>query len=978
MKNEAEHSRSLADARLRVNELIRRAHAENSQSTPLLEETLKELGNLLDGWQGALNSHLEPGDHQALAEIVSEKQVAGPVEAALRESEALFEAFMNNSFAAAFMKDEEGRYVYINPTNQRLLGERAEEWHGKTDFDLFPTETAEELRLNDSIVMQSNKALEVMERIPLDDGMHQWLTFKFPFVNAAGQKFIGGLSIDITFRQQAQEAIQSGETRYRALFQQSQEGILLIDPQTRRILDANQALMNLLGYTIDEVRELTIYDVMAHPEESVNRNIDLMMEQRRLFLGERQYRKKDNSLINVVVNINRVSHGENEVLSMIARDITRRRRTEESLRESEERFRQLAENIKDVFFITDAQNSEMLYVSPAYTQVWGRTPESLYAMPGSWIVAIHPQDRQRVLKRLGKGLGIQGTGEEFRVVRPDSSIRWVQMRMFPIRNPAGEVYRFAGVAEDITERYQTEQALRESEEQYRIVAETATDAIITIDDQSTILYVNRAVENIFGYVVGELIGQKLMLLMPEYVRLLHEAGLAQYLTTKKRHISWRAIELPGLHRSGREIPLEISFSDFVKDGRHYFTGIVRDISERKATEERLQQMNLQLMQSQKLEAMGTLTGGVAHEFRNILTAISLNGGFLRKKLDELDERRRYVDRIAEATDRAKKLTGQLLAFSRNEMLSPVVINLNDLISHEADALLQSVGSHIRLDLSGLEPNIGHVKADKTQIQQVLLNLALNARDAMEGVRMPTLSIATSNVYLDSETIQRRGMNRSGHYVRLSVADNGVGMDAGTVSRIFEPFFTTKEVGKGTGLGLSMAYGIIKQSEGYIWAESEVGKGTTFEIYLPRIDAPVETVEAVPPESEVLVGRETILLVEDDPDVRVLIEEELREYGYQVFVARHGEEALQIARQYLGPINLMITDLKMPKMGGEELVERLKAIRPDTQVLFISGYPQESFKSEQMTHFMQKPFETPLPLKIREVLDSSPSSSRKRS
>ncbi|MGH9942239.1 MAG: PAS domain-containing hybrid sensor histidine kinase/response regulator [Pyrinomonadaceae bacterium] len=536
----------------------------------------------------------------------------------------------------------------------------------------------------------------------------------------------------------------------------------------------------------------------------------------------------------------------------------------------------------------------------------------------------------------------------------------------------GRVWSFR----DVSEQRRAEESLRRSEERYRALAETATDAIITINAAGQIAYVNEAARRVFGYEAEEMVGQRLHLLLPEYIRKAYDSALGDLDEVKRRFGPWAVTELPGLTRSGREIPLEISFSEFSKDGERFVTAIMRDISERKETEERLRQMNLQLLLSQKLEAVGTLTGGIAHEFRNILTAITMHTGFLRKKAGDNENLQRHVRGIAEAGQRARTITDQLLAFSRKEMRNPSVLDLNKEIRGVVRTVQPELpGVRVELDL---QSDLSRVLMDRSQLGQLLLNLIVNAREAMP--QSGTLIIQTDEIYVDEESAQRRGIVRPGYYVRVRLTDTGVGMDDETQKRIFEPFFTTKDVGQGTGLGLSMVYGIIKVSKGYVLVESTPGVGTTFEIFLPQVGASDtvakgarEQQRSSPTAESIPFGHATVLLVEDEQALRELIAEELHEAGYRVLNARHGEEGLQIAESYLGPIDLMISDLKMPEMGGEELAERLCAARPETKVLFISGFPQESFRggSGKLVHFLQKPFPVPLTEKLREILDQPP-------
>jgi two-component system, cell cycle sensor histidine kinase and response regulator CckA len=402
-------------------------------------------------------------------------------------------------------------------------------------------------------------------------------------------------------------------------------------------------------------------------------------------------------------------------------------------------------------------------------------------------------------------------------------------------------------------------------------------------------------------------------------------------------------------------------------------GVMLDITRRKQAEEALRLSEEQFRQSQKMEAIGRMAGGIAHDFNNLLTAIT---GYSELTLNgqTLDDRvRGNLEEIRKAVGRAAGLTQQLLAFSRRQVLRPVVLDLNTLLSNVHKMLRRLIGEDIEL-VTMLGRDLWRVKADPGQLEQVIMNLVVNARDAMPNGGK--LILSTENKELDEAYAQAHPPTRPGSYVMLNIQDNGVGMDLETLKRIFEPFFTTKEQGRGTGLGLSTVYGIVKQSEGYIWVYSEPGRGTSFEIYLPRIEGEVvPTLEVIPPPMELPHGSETILLVEDEEAVRNLARTILQEYGYTVLEAYHGAEALRVAIRHEGPIHLLLTDVVMPLMSGRQLADKLTALRSEMQVIYMSGYTDHTIADhgilEPGTIFLQKPFTLGLLVsKVREVLDGT--------
>ena len=396
----------------------------------------------------------------------------------------------------------------------------------------------------------------------------------------------------------------------------------------------------------------------------------------------------------------------------------------------------------------------------------------------------------------------------------------------------------------------------------------------------------------------------------------------------------------------------------------HFLAVQEDVTERKHLEK-------QLFQAQKMEAVGRLAGGVAHDFNNLLTAIFGYADLLAEDLAPDHAGRGDLNEIRTAATRASALTRQLLAFSRQQVLQPVVLNLNEVVEDLQKMLHRLLGEDVDLHAS-LAPDLGNVRADPGQMEQVIMNLAVNARDAMPtGGR---LTIETMNADLEEDYADAHPPVQPGPYVMLAVSDTGIGMDEATKARVFEPFFTTKEAGKGTGLGLATVYGIVKQSGGFIWLYSEPGQGAAFKIYLPRVDAPAEPVVKAPPVGATVAGTETVLIAEDDELLRPLARELLSKLGYKVLEARHAAEALAVASAYAGDIHLLVSDVVMPGGGGFRLAQELLSKRPAMRVLYMSGYTDEAVVRhgllERGLHYLQKPF-TPAVLarRIRDVLNA---------
>ncbi len=489
----------------------------------------------------------------------------------------------------------------------------------------------------------------------------------------------------------------------------------------------------------------------------------------------------------------------------------------------------------------------------------------------------------------------------------------------------------------------------------------AADPFLIADVRGTIVWVNQGFTRQNGYTREEALGKNPRIL---------KSGLtdpaiyaAMWSTVLSRRV-WRG-ELTNRRKDGSTYVSEVTIAPVI--GRSgdvtHLVGCLRDLTEQRRLE-------TQLRQSQKMEAIGQLAGGVAHDFNNLLMAISGYADLIVAGLGGSDPLRRHAEDVKRAADRAAALTHQLLAFSRKQVLQPKVINLNALVVDMEKMVRRLIGEDIRC-ATGLAPQLGSVRADPGQIEQVILNLAINARDAMPGGG--TLTIETANIELDEAYALDHPDSRAGPHVMLAVSDTGCGMDAETRAHVFEPFFTTKDQGKGTGLGLATVYGIVKQSGAHITFYSEPGHGTTFKIYLPRVDAPAEALEPARPPAAPPRGTETVLLVEDEELVRAPVGEMLRMSGYAVLEACNGSEALALCDLHGGPIHLVVTDMVMPGMSGVDLVRRLAPLRPETKVLYMSGYAEHAMLEGGVLNsgaaFVQKPVSLDLLLcKVREVLD----------
>jgi len=513
-------------------------------------------------------------------------------------------------------------------------------------------------------------------------------------------------------------------------------------------------------------------------------------------------------------------------------------------------------------------------------------------------------------------------------------------------------YYLVGLGIDITKR-------RRLEEAFRDLFFYAPIGMYIVQKRKFKL-VNPGFQKITGYSEEELQGQDCLMLSTSEFRdkiRLHAVEMLKGKTSTP--YEYQFLTKGGEIRWAMESVTTTSFN-----GRKASIGYFMDITERKLLEK-------QLTQAQRMEAVGILAGGIAHDFNNLLTAIMGYGELMKMDLEKNDPHYHYNDEIMKTANRGSTLTHQLLAFSRKQILQPNVLSINDLVKNLERLLNRLIGEDIEL-VTKIDPDLGAVRADKGQVEQIIMNLAVNARDAMpQGGK---LTIETANVFLDENYGRTHLDVPPGSYVMVAVSDNGVGMDVTTQAHIFEPFFTTKTMGQGTGLGLATVYGIVKQSGGHIWVYSEPGQGTTFKIYLPRVAETVSPIEPKTFAATQLRGSETIMVVEDDNTLREVIARGLKKFGYKVLAAANGGEALLLCEKRKGPIQLLLTDVVLPQMGGRELAERLVDLCPDLKVLYMSGYTENAIVHhgvlDENVGFLQKPFKVnAMVQKIREVLDS---------
>ncbi len=759
-------------------------------------------------------------------------------------------------------------------------------------------------------------------------------------------------------RAQWETELRASEARKSAILETALDAVITMDPEGR-ILEFNRAAEQMFGYERADVSGRTVADTIVPDSlrEAHHRGLArYLVTGENTVIGRRVEmtgRRADGSEFPVELAVTTVQLDRRRLFTAYLRDITARKHAEVALRKSEERFRALVENSSDGVWLVD-RSGVVQYSSASSERVLGWTAQQRHGRGAFEIV--HPEDTDRARDLFAQCLASAGVPvtTELRGLHQDGGWRLVEVvAANHLDDPA--VGAVVVNHRDVTLRRRAEDSVRAAAHQFRAVFDGALDAMVIADDEGRYVEVNAAACGLYGLSRSALLGH--------WIGDFAAPGLdvASVWAAFRREGRAKG-ELRIIRPDGRVRELEFAASADFLPGSHL--AVFRDVTQRRQLEE-------QLRQAQKIEAVGRLAGGVAHDFNNLLNVITGYGQMLIRRLSDGPEREK-TRAILQAADRAAGLTRQLLAFSRKQVLEPKVLDLNAVVGGMDEMLRRLIGEDIELQTE-LVPDLGRARADPGQIEQVLMNLVVNARDAMP--RGGQVTLETANAEMDEHYVRDHLGARPGRYVMLAVRDTGLGMDAETQKHIFEPFFTTKEKGKGTGLGLATVYGIVKQSEGYIWVDSAPGAGTTVRVYLPWVEAePVaeEPKRPVVPEEMPPRGTETVLLVEDEEMVRRMTREVLEVAGYRVLEAASGFEALRVSAGHTGRLDLVLTDVVMPGMSGRELAERLAPVRPGMKVLYMSGHTDDAIFHHGVTQagtgFLQKPF-TPdaLERRVRELL-----------
>ena len=814
----------------------------------------------------------------------------------------------------------------------------------------------------------------LLQRVPGAHPEERFLNFVFqPLVEADGTRsgiFCHG--VDVTQQVRATEALRASEAHQREVLDSLPVIVYRAEPTPPfEPIYVNRAVESL-GFAYEEwLSRHDMWESRLHPQNRVRVRREMREALENATPLDSRYRllAKDGTVRWFQDRGDLVPDrdGMRCIWQGIMLDITAQREAEEALRATEARARTIVETAYEGIWVLDAVGVTT-YANARMCDMLGyAADEMLGRQLFDFMASAMAFEARTLFARRQRGISEM---QELSFLRRDGGELFVLLSTSPLFAPDGEFAGALVMATDISARRSAEQALRESEERYRHVVANAPGMVYQFvyrpDGTKGYTFVSEGARALFG------IEPAAALQDPEILLNLVHRDEREELRSKARAV---ALELGDFHWEGRAILAsgEERFIEVVArdqrmaDGSVVSDGLVVDVTTQR-------QLEAQLRQAQKMEAVGRLAGGVAHDFNNLLTVIKASTSFLLEELDPADPRREDALHVADAATRAAGLTRQLLAFSRKQMLEPTVLDLNRVVENLRPMIARLIGEDIAVE-SRLAESAGHVMADVGQLEQVLINLAVNARDAMpDGGR---LVIETADVTLDERTAQAYARREhcavaAGRYVMLAVSDTGIGMPPEVRARIFEPFFTTKEVGKGTGLGLSTVYGIINQSGGHVWVYSEPGEGTVFKLYFPRLEEAGIASNRLVTDSPA-GGSETVLLVEDEDSVRQLARRILERKGYRVLESGNGRDAVVQAAKFGERIQLILTDVVMPEVGGRELIERLTALRPDAAVIYMSGYSDDEVLRRGMLKpgslFIQKPFNPDALLgKVREALD----------
>jgi PAS domain S-box-containing protein len=931
---------------------------------PTTGELLAVMGMDIDArswkWDVASHATLPVSLMLVLVILVTLVMITARSRAKLLENKETLSSLINATNESLLLIDTKGKVLVANEVVTGRLGKHVGKLIGTSLYDYFSPDVAESRRGQHEKIVHTGKTVHFED----ERSGRIYETYAYPVFDDTGNVCkIAIFSKDITENKRIEKELQESEERNRIVIDNSNDGIAIMKGDAH--LYVNQRFVEIFGYAdpaeiIGENNSKTV-----HPDDYL---LVSDINARRQKKGEpvpARYEfkgiKKDTTPIYLDVSATATRYQGDCVSLVYLRDITDRKLAEEKLRLSEEKYRSLVSDVPGVVYRCALDPDwTMLFISKEIDLLSGYPPSDFINNTiRSFVSTIHPRDREVVNREVQEGVEKKRTYEmEYRINRADEGISWVHERGHGVFDSKGNLLYIEGIILDITEHKLAEEELHRERQKLKTISDNAPFGMILVEQEGHFTYINRKFTELFGYDLSD---------VPDGRTWCRKA----YPDNEYRHAvisAWRedfGKTRPDEQKNvftvtckdGTEKVIQFLFSVLISGDSLM---ICEDITA-------LRQLESQLRQSQKMEAIGTLAGGIAHDFNNILTALMGYAALIQMKLATTHPLRAYVDEVLSASEKAVDLTQSLLAFSRQQSVNLVPLNMNNTINETKKLLRRLLTEDIEFRTSLADDDM-IVMADKSQMDQILFNLVTNARDAMPKGGM--LTIETKVATIDDSFAKVHGFGKPGKYVGIDISDTGMGMDEQTRTKIFDPFFTTKEIGKGTGLGLATVYGIVKTHNGFITVESTLNKGSTFHIYLPWVIMKVgEAEEGIIP---VTGGKETILIAEDNEGVRRFMREVLQKYGYAIWEATDGEDAIEKFKKH-PDIDLIIIDSVMPRKNGRETYEEIHTIDPQVKVLFTSGYTKDIVLDkgieEKEVDFIGKPMSlNTLLRKVREVLD----------
>lgn len=907
------------------------------------------------------------GDISGLINVAYDITERKKAENSLQESERKWRNILVNVPQIGIALDTKASIVFANEYFLNLTGWSEQEVIGQNWFEMFiPDSVREEVR-------------HVFKSVMTQEDTLGFSTYENEIISRSGERLniawsnvltkdqegriadVTCLGVDLTERKRIEQRLRENESKYKTILKSAMDGFWLTDTKGR-ILEVNDAYCHMSGYSADALLAMKVedLDVLEDPLE-VGRRIGSIIEK-----GEDRFvsrhRRKDGEVFDVEISIQFCAEPVERCICFI-RDISRQVKAFETIRKANEKMRLAADSARLGVWSLDVRENRLEWDDWMF-RLYGMERKNFDGAFEAWQAGVHPDDIERAGREVEQALkGEKEFNTEFRIIRPDGEIRHIKASAAVSLDDQGRPVSMTGINYDITERKLAEQAVEESEKRYRLTFEAIPDSItVTRFRDGRYQYVNDGFCNITGYSREEVIGKT-----PFDISLyVNEQDRERMTRILKRDKVLHNFEIPFRRKDGTVFDSFFSARPVVIDNENHLIALAKDVTEMKQAEKEKLDLESQLHQSRKLESIGRLAGGVAHDFNNMLNVILGNTELVMDDLGPYHSGRSNLNEIKKAAQRSSHLTRQLLAFARKQIISPKIIDLNHTIENMLKMLSRLIGEDIDLAWHPSEtPAL--VKIDPTQVDQMMANLCINARDSIKGVGQ----VAIETHYICSDKNISGQENQE--YVQIKVSDNGCGMSREVLENIFEPFYTTKEFGQGTGLGLATVHGIVKQNDGFINVTSEPGKGTSFAICLPGYkEEPASDTQTAAVE-KLSKGHETILLVEDEKAILEMAALMLKRLGYKVIAAGSPQEAIRMSSRCESQIDLLMTDVIMPEMNGPDLAETILKTFPKMKCLFMSGYTDDviarSGLLDQDLNFISKPFlKNELAAKLRDILD----------